>query len=322
MLSASEKSMDPPSQPSSPPAAAAVRLGGRAIDRHNPIIRDGRRFTPPPSPNPKSSSSHHHTNNQKTHRTKMGMENGGGNHQDRPEEQNHAKKTKKNKKGLANITTTATQGSSRYLLDEPVFFDGLVDSDPVPIPVDPVFSDGFGNTNPVKAPVDPVFSDGSVDSNPVKVPVDPVDDGSQKTEPGFYYKEDRLILNASKHISSSFLEKKKPDFFNGFLDYDPIVMCPDYKLFGEDKHLTTSYVQTQPPENKPASDQVVVLRVSLHCKGCAVKVRKHLSRMKGVTSFNVDFAAKKVTVMGEVTPLGVLASVSKVKNAQFWPQIN
>lgn len=39
----------------------------------------------------------------------------------------------------------------------------------------------------------------------------------------------------------------------------------------------------------------------------------------GVTSFNIDFAAKKVTIIGDVTPLSVLASVSKVKSAQFWP---
>lgn len=39
----------------------------------------------------------------------------------------------------------------------------------------------------------------------------------------------------------------------------------------------------------------------------------------GVTSFNIDFKAKKVTIVGDVTPLSVLASVSKVKNAQFWP---
>ncbi|KAI4341816.1 hypothetical protein MLD38_026494 [Melastoma candidum] len=71
--------------------------------------------------------------------------------------------------------------------------------------------------------------------------------------------------------------------------------------------------------SKASSDQVVVLRVSLHCRGCARKVRKHLSKMEGVTSFNIDFAAKKVTVVGDVTPLSVLASISKVKNAQFWP---
>lgn len=39
--------------------------------------------------------------------------------------------------------------------------------------------------------------------------------------------------------------------------------------------------------------------------------------MQGVTSFDIDFAAKKLTVVGNVTPLAVLASVSKVKNAQL-----
>jgi copper chaperone CopZ len=64
---------------------------------------------------------------------------------------------------------------------------------------------------------------------------------------------------------------------------------------------------------------VVVLRVSLHCKGCAGKVKKHIAKMEGVTSFDIDIASKKVTVVGDVTPLGVLNSVSKVKPAQFWP---
>lgn len=39
----------------------------------------------------------------------------------------------------------------------------------------------------------------------------------------------------------------------------------------------------------------------------------------GVTSFEIDFASKKVTVEGDVTPLGVLNSIAKVKHAQFWP---
>ncbi|KAJ0241556.1 Protein SODIUM POTASSIUM ROOT DEFECTIVE 3 [Hirschfeldia incana] len=66
--------------------------------------------------------------------------------------------------------------------------------------------------------------------------------------------------------------------------------------------------------------QVVVLRVSLHCqcRGCEGKVKKHLSRMQGVTSFNIDLASKKVTVTGDITPLQVLGCLSKVKNAQFW----
>ncbi|ONK76991.1 uncharacterized protein A4U43_C02F1990 [Asparagus officinalis] len=83
----------------------------------------------------------------------------------------------------------------------------------------------------------------------------------------------------------------------------------------------TSTSSAPRPSNSTKShhDQVVVLRVSLHCKGCEGKVRKHISKMEGVTSFNIDFATKKVTVKGDITPLGVLNSVSKVKNAQFWP---
>ncbi|XP_010554914.1 PREDICTED: protein SODIUM POTASSIUM ROOT DEFECTIVE 1 [Tarenaya hassleriana] len=285
-------------------SSPAVRLGGR------------RRFTPPPSPNTNSSSSLH-----LSHSPKPGLNPSTGDYQQNSQEQNHATKKKKKKKkktGLGNACIAANpQGSSRYLLDDPVFFDGFVDSDPVPVPVDPVFTDG------------------SLDSDTIQAYIDQVDDGPEKTKLGFGYNEDRLIINASKYLSSSFLEKKQPDFFDGFLDYDP-VLSPDNTVshptksspsetYREDTHGTTPDVQIQtspppPQEKKPSSDQVVVLRVSLHCKGCAGKVRKHLSRMKGVTSFNVDFAAKKVTVTGDVTPLGVLASVSKVKSAQFWPE--
>ncbi|GER54339.1 heavy metal transport/detoxification superfamily protein [Striga asiatica] len=66
------------------------------------------------------------------------------------------------------------------------------------------------------------------------------------------------------------------------------------------------------------NEKVVVLRVSLHCRGCERKMRKHLSRMEGVKSFDIDFMAKKVTVTGNITPLEVLSSISKVKNAQLW----
>nr|GMD12468.1 protein SODIUM POTASSIUM ROOT DEFECTIVE 2-like [Ipomoea batatas] len=69
----------------------------------------------------------------------------------------------------------------------------------------------------------------------------------------------------------------------------------------------------------PLESPVVELRVSIHCKGCEGKVRKHLSRMEGVTSFSIDLYSKKVIVIGDVTPMGVLASLSKVKNAQLWP---
>ncbi|KAK6945560.1 Heavy metal-associated domain, HMA [Dillenia turbinata] len=68
-----------------------------------------------------------------------------------------------------------------------------------------------------------------------------------------------------------------------------------------------------------SSRLVVVMRVSLHCQGCADKVKKHLSKMEGVTSFSIDLETKRVTVMGHVSPVGVLESTSKVKKAEFWP---
>ncbi|CAD5190728.1 protein SODIUM POTASSIUM ROOT DEFECTIVE 2-like [Musa acuminata AAA Group] len=64
--------------------------------------------------------------------------------------------------------------------------------------------------------------------------------------------------------------------------------------------------------------KTVVLRVSMHCNGCARKVEKHISKMEGVTSFQVDLANKKVVVVGDITPFEVLKSVSKVKFAELW----
>lgn len=39
----------------------------------------------------------------------------------------------------------------------------------------------------------------------------------------------------------------------------------------------------------------------------------------GVTSYTIDLATKKVTVVGKITPVGVVESISKVKFAQLWP---
>eukprot|EP00252_Welwitschia_mirabilis_P010266 TRINITY_DN23454_c0_g2_i1.p1 TRINITY_DN23454_c0_g2~~TRINITY_DN23454_c0_g2_i1.p1 ORF type:complete len:201 (-),score=24.73 TRINITY_DN23454_c0_g2_i1:177-779(-) len=71
--------------------------------------------------------------------------------------------------------------------------------------------------------------------------------------------------------------------------------------------------------SSPAVDETVVLRVSIHCPGCALKVRKHIAKMEGVTSISIDLPKQKVTVCGNVTPSAVLQTVSRVKNAEFWP---
>ncbi|CAH8282331.1 unnamed protein product [Eruca vesicaria subsp. sativa] len=82
---------------------------------------------------------------------------------------------------------------------------------------------------------------------------------------------------------------------------------------------SSSVTNVSSPAPSIDDDQVVVLRVSIHCKGCEGKVRKHISKMEGVTSYTIDIATKKVTVVGKVTPSAVVESISKVKFAQLWP---
>ncbi|XP_047318925.1 protein SODIUM POTASSIUM ROOT DEFECTIVE 2-like [Impatiens glandulifera] len=98
-----------------------------------------------------------------------------------------------------------------------------------------------------------------------------------------------------------------------------------FNLLADSDHFKTIHVV--PTQENPSSSlnstsrrtQVVELMVSIHCKGCEGKVRRHISRLEGVTSVNIDLASKKVTVVGDVTPLQVLTSISRVKTAQFWP---
>ncbi|KAG9453845.1 hypothetical protein H6P81_006749 [Aristolochia fimbriata] len=109
---------------------------------------------------------------------------------------------------------------------------------------------------------------------------------------------------------------------NAFPDSDPVSALIQHGLVLSRtvKNKAEASQQVFKPSSPPRPhEEVVVLRVSLHCKGCEMKVRKHISRMEGVKSFNIDFQAKKVTVIGDVTPIGVLTSISRVKNAQFWP---
>ncbi|KAM7252425.1 hypothetical protein ACFE04_024308 [Oxalis oulophora] len=95
---------------------------------------------------------------------------------------------------------------------------------------------------------------------------------------------------------------------------------------GTDHNKQLMMIKQEEPNNinllqNPSSTQVfqvVVMRVSLHCQGCAGKVKKHLSKMEGVTSFSIDLETQRVTVMGHVSPNGVLESISKVKRAEFW----
>ncbi|XP_044483544.1 protein SODIUM POTASSIUM ROOT DEFECTIVE 3-like [Mangifera indica] len=122
------------------------------------------------------------------------------------------------------------------------------------------------------------------------------------------------------HGSSRYLLSDKP-FIDWLSESDPVSALVPADQSAKSTHVSSneSPASIKSSSTTKSPDQVVVLRVSIHCKGCEGKVRKHISKMEGVTSFSIDLPTKKVTIIGNVTPLGVLASVSKVKSAQLWP---
>lgn len=70
------------------------------------------------------------------------------------------------------------------------------------------------------------------------------------------------------------------------------------------------------PEKKGASSSsgdgggvTVVLRVDLHCEGCAQKVKRSLKHFDGVESVKADFATKKLTVVGKLDPAKIKEKV-------------
>ncbi|KAL1813184.1 hypothetical protein ACET3Z_023249 [Daucus carota] len=233
-------------------SSSPISLGGRAIDRCNPIIRDAARLgtvvplatstRPPTSPQ---------VNTLPKHRSKSIIQNLTDIHQ-----------TKKK-------TTTTTVKSC--------------------------LKKGNKITNTADG------ADKMVNKTCRKAIAGSDENNVNSTSPG---DSSRYLLTTGNH-TNSFLYSRH---------FDPLLTMVE-------QSPSTSSSSSQPtfsPPSPAASDnQVVVLRVSLHCKGCERKMRKHISKMKGVTSFNIDFAAKKLTVVGEVTPLSVLASVSKVKKAQL-----
>ncbi|XVF55345.1 hypothetical protein PTKIN_Ptkin06aG0029800 [Pterospermum kingtungense] len=232
-------------------SASAIQLGGRAIDRHNPIIRDSKRFTrtlpsnPCTSQPPPINPSPYHQLKKKEKRSSTST---------RSSNDDHKKKSLSKSRTLKPADMVSRKSSASEI------------------------------------------EDGDISRKSFAKAVDLV------TPPG----SSRYLLGDSV-------------FFDGISDYDPVwaLVPAETKATKQDQSIVSKPSSSSNSE-KPSTDQVVVLRVSLHCKGCEGKVRKHLSRMEGVTSFSIDFKAKKVTIIGDVTPLGVLASVSKVKSAQFW----
>ncbi|PUZ56526.1 hypothetical protein GQ55_5G322800 [Panicum hallii var. hallii] len=311
---------------SSSASTSVVVASGRAIDRHSPRLRDPHRRLPPSLPRPpgspyynstasttKDSSSslkqhkqlHHHHDDGKDKRKKKSSAEGaaaGGGGSSTPSEH---KKNKK-KQAVAQLQQVSPASSSRFLLNSSRLMmqsdDDItvVDSmPPLPSSLRPAFIEDeitvADSLPPLPSPR-PAFIDedmfpgrGDGTSRPF-VPAWP-----QLEAPPV-----ELFAEASAGASSSSSSLSSSD--------------TGARAAAGDKTAMMRSCSTRTGQH-----QVVVLRVSLHCKGCAGKVKKHISKMEGVSSFDIDIATKKVTVVGDVTPLGVLNSISKVKSAQFWP---
>jgi hypothetical protein len=137
-------------------SSSTIQLGGRAIDRHNPIIRDGRRSTrsalsapcnshPPINPKPY----HQHQKTKKSSSSKQSDQSRKSS--SKPSDQkkksvarptdyiinkiNSSQPTdhviRKSEATLGDLITPP--GSSRYLLSDTVYFDGLSDYELVPV---------------------------------------------------------------------------------------------------------------------------------------------------------------------------------------------
>nr|GEW04391.1 protein sodium potassium root defective 1-like [Tanacetum cinerariifolium] len=275
--------------------------GGRAIDRHNPIIRDekrlsqGRSFPSSPaitinSPTTTKKPHHHHLRRQK------------------PEVDGDDKK----KKGVAfffnndefikrgNFISPAS--SSRCLLGDKATFD---------------FSSEFHHVSPPSPTPEPLSPRKHLISH------------NEKTSK----KEDAYLVSSPPSLPPP---SPRPWDVMRFLDDDLLSSPPPSSppqspplepmkskassMKHQDSLSSSTPKRPSPPQSPPpcpSTDKVVVLEVSLHCRGCERKMKKHISKIEGVTSFKIEFAAKKVTVVGDVTPLAVLTSVLKVKNAKL-----
>lgn len=318
---------------SSSASTSIVVASGRAIDRHSPRLRDPHRRLPPSVPRPsgspyygspagntKDSSSfsslkqqkqlHHHHDDGKDKRKKKSAEGaaaaGGGS--STPSE----RKKNKKKQAVAQLQLVSPASSSRFLLNSSRLMmqsdDDItvVDSLP-PLPSSP--------RRPSFIDDDDITAAGPDDSLPPLPSPRPA-----------FIDEDKLPGRGDGTSSRPFV----PAW--------PQLEAPPVELFAEpsagasssSSSLSSSETgrraaggdktaMTRSCSTRSGQHQVVVLRVSLHCKGCAGKVKKHISKMEGVSSFDIDIATKKVTVVGDVTPLGVLNSINKVKSAQFWP---
>ncbi|XP_022772313.1 heavy metal-associated isoprenylated plant protein 24 [Durio zibethinus] len=75
-------------------------------------------------------------------------------------------------------------------------------------------------------------------------------------------------------------------------------------------------------KKKKKQTQTVALKIRMDCEGCARKVKKVLSGVKGAKSVEVDLKQQKATVTGNVEAKKVLAAAqSTKKKVELWPYV-
>lgn len=132
---------------------------------------------------------------------------------------------------------------------------------------------------------------------------------------------DRLCLSSGAGINSCLCFNDDCTTRRGIdhLEKKPLILEEEEEEGGAGKLMRLKDVISGPPtlalQLKP---KIVVLKVSMHCNGCARKVEKHISKMEGVTSYQVDLETKMVVITGDIVPFEVLESVSRVKTAELW----
>ncbi|KAL8149784.1 protein SODIUM POTASSIUM ROOT DEFECTIVE 1-like [Apium graveolens] len=275
-------------------SSATIRLGSRAIDRYNPIIRDSSRLKKSSQNTPILSSS----NEQPGRKSAFGTMQFG-----RPQRDLDVFAPTLPARVKNSTSRNKHQNFSKSKENNPEIVTGCIS-----------FSTKLSNVDDkrksVAAPETTNENGDDTSKKNVNNRMIKKKSSWSCTNPGEFFSppgSSRYLLTSTHQKSSVNL----PDF-------DPLLPPPSPLLLPADsKPKLNDTPSAAPPPTRSSQQVVVVLRVSLHCRGCEKKMRKHLSRMEGVTSFDIDFAAKKLTVVGDVTPLAVLASVSKVKNAQL-----
>ncbi|XP_027072238.1 protein SODIUM POTASSIUM ROOT DEFECTIVE 1-like isoform X2 [Coffea eugenioides] len=276
-------SMDDPS------SSSTIHLGGsgRAIDRYNPIIRDPRRFggggggggsssrTLPHVPscssqtpiNPKPSSHSHQQTPYPHHQNKNGTLSAMSSSSKPRNEKSHGKSTNTKKKFKMNNSNRSSSAAIKP-----------------PSPNDEEKKKSSGSIKPASSVHEPSDFRSSTSSSSSFGNRKSWSCSSTKAPAGDFI---------SPPGSSRYLLSDQASFFNLITeDFDPL------------NKLLPPVVEAEPPVNhsKPSNsddnnskalqkddqsksrspDQVVVLRVSLHCRGCERKMRKHISRMEGI----------------------------------------